>query len=161
MLQKILVNLPSYFLFLSFSIFSFSVNHARAAEASPAGPAKKSEKTSSALNENKKTPVTNEAAASKNSDNKNILYVFINPNGEPCKIQVKIIEENREKIEKHVKIVFLKTTEPFDLESFEAYGIRGLPTLVLANKNKEIYRFTPGIHPESSIITQVAKHKQK
>ena len=107
---------------------------------------KKEEKTPS-LKDNKKT------------DAQHILYAFINPNGDPCKMQVKIIEQSRSKLEEYAKIVYLKTTEPFDLESFNTYGIRSLPSLILSSKGKEVYRFTPGIHQEADLLEQLKKFK--
>jgi thioredoxin 1 len=91
----------------------------------------------------KKTPV---------APNKEILF-FMNPNGHPCQMQNAILDGIRDSLAGLATIKFYKTTEDADRDAFGKYGIRGLPTLVIADsKGNEISRFTPGIQDKTTIL---------
>ena len=84
---------------------------------------------------------------------KQIIF-FMNPNGHPCQMQLSILDGMKEKLSGLATIKYVKTTEADDQETFYAYGIRGLPSLIILDKNgKEIKRFTPGIHDEKDILS--------
>jgi hypothetical protein len=92
------------------------------------------------------------SSAVKTAD-KQILF-FMNPNGHPCQMQLSIINNMKDKLSGLATVTFIKTTEPGDQDKFYQYGIRGLPSLIIADKNgKEIRRFSPGIQDENTIIT--------
>jgi thiol-disulfide isomerase/thioredoxin len=83
---------------------------------------------------------------------KEILF-FMNPNGHPCQMQNAILEEIKDSLATLAKVTYIKTTEPKDRDAFETYGIRGLPSLIIVDKNKkELKRFTPGIQRKEDIL---------
>jgi thioredoxin 1 len=83
---------------------------------------------------------------------KKILF-FMNPNGHPCQMQNAILEEIKDSIASLATITYIKTTEPNDRDAFETYGIRGLPSLIIIDKDgKELKRFTPGIQSKEDIL---------
>lgn len=74
------------------------------------------------------------------------LLVFVNPNGGPCKIQNGIIAGMGGELRGKVVVQHIQTTVPADLNTFHHYGIRALPTLLLADATgKEIKRMAPGV----------------
>jgi thiol-disulfide isomerase/thioredoxin len=82
------------------------------------------------------------------------ILLFMNPNGHPCQMQLSILDGMKEKLNGLATIKYIKTTEPGDQETFYKYGIRGLPSLIILDKNdKEIKRFTPGIQDEKTILS--------
>ncbi len=84
---------------------------------------------------------------------KGMLLLFINPNGAPCQMQMKIIIENAEEIEKRYFIRPIQTTEPKDRTFFYQFGIRSLPAIILLKANGEIlHRFPPGIQTKQQIL---------
>ena len=89
----------------------------------------------------------------------NLLVFFIDPNGGPCQMQGKILTEMSAELEGKVLIRPVKTTVPADRDIFHAYGIRALPTILLANSSgKEIKRLPPGVHAAETIrglLTQI------
>ncbi len=51
-----------------------------------------------------------------------------------------------------------KTTEAGDMQKFEQYGIRGLPTLVIADKDgRELSRFSPGVQSSDAVLAALTK----
>jgi thioredoxin 1 len=89
------------------------------------------------------------------------LLFFMNPNGRPCQMQLSIINGMQEKLKTLASVKFIKTTEPKDEELFYTYGIRGLPSLIIADKNgKEIKRFSPGIQDEKTILDALGGSSQ-
>jgi thiol-disulfide isomerase/thioredoxin len=83
---------------------------------------------------------------------KEILF-FMNPNGHPCQMQKAILEEIQDSLAPLAKITYIKTTEAKDRDAFETYGIRGLPSLIIVDKNgQELERFTPGIQSKEDIL---------
>ncbi len=74
------------------------------------------------------------------------LLVFVNPNGGPCILQNKIIADMTDELRGKVVVQHIQTTVPSDLNIFHHYGIRALPTLLLADANgKEVKRMAPGV----------------
>ncbi len=74
------------------------------------------------------------------------LVFFINPNGAPCRMQDEILGKMADELKGKVAIQYVETTVPTNRNLFVQYGIRALPTLLLANADgKEIKRMTPGV----------------
>ena len=74
------------------------------------------------------------------------LVFFLNPDGGPCIMQNSILKEMTGELSGKVDIQYVQTTVPADLNIFNHYGIRALPTLLLADASgKEIKRMPPGI----------------
>lgn len=85
------------------------------------------------------------------------LLFFLNPNGQPCQIQSQILEGIRTQIEETARIVPVSTTVFSDSTRFRQYGVRYLPSLILVDgEQKEIKRFSPGIHPAEDILKELA-----
>jgi thioredoxin 1 len=93
--------------------------------------------------------------------NKEILF-FMNPNGHPCQMQNAILNGIKDSLAGLATIKYYKTTEDADRDAFGKYGIRGLPTLVIADsKGNEISRFTPGIQDKETILSTLHSLKSK
>jgi hypothetical protein len=109
-----------------------------------------------------KHPAANDGSAQKKTPvvpNKEILF-FMNPNGRPCQMQKAILDEIRDSLAGLATIKFYKTTEDPDRDAFGKYGIRGLPTLVIADsKGNEVSRFTPGIQDKTTILNTLRSLK--
>ncbi len=81
-----------------------------------------------------------------------LLVFFINPTGGPCVMQEKILADMASELEGKVIIRPVKTTVPDDMNIFYAYGIRGLPSMILTDsEGKEIKRLPPGVHSADTI----------
>lgn len=88
------------------------------------------------------------------------LLAFLNPYGEPCQMQSAILKELGEKVTSKVELKSIFTTNPGDQESFYKYGVRGLPSLILIDKNGEVIkRFSPGIQSGSEIMDVISSCK--
>jgi thiol-disulfide isomerase/thioredoxin len=104
--------------------------------------------------QNESKPVENKSVV---SPDKEILF-FMNPNGQPCKTQLSILDGMKDKINGLAKIKYVKTTETSDQNTFYQYGIRGLPSLIILGKDgKELKRFTPGVQTEQTILSAFDK----
>lgn len=80
------------------------------------------------------------------------LIFFINPDGGPCIMQNNILKEMAGELNGKVAIQYVQTTVQADLNIFNQYGIRGLPTLILAEAGgKEITRLPPGVKSSDEI----------
>lgn len=80
------------------------------------------------------------------------LVFFKNPDGVPCQMQQRVLDEMRPELSGKVELVEYRTTSRNDLAKFEQFGIRSLPALVLTDASgKEIRRATPGIQQASAI----------
>ncbi len=80
------------------------------------------------------------------------LVLFIDPNGGPCRMQDSILRGMSAELADKVSIHYVQTTVPEDLNTFYAYGIRALPTILLADASgKEIKRLTPGVKTADDI----------
>ncbi len=74
------------------------------------------------------------------------MVFFMNPNGQPCQIQDRILKEMSGELAGKADVVYYKTTSNDDIQKFMQYGVRSLPTLMLTDATgKEIRRATPGI----------------
>jgi thioredoxin 1 len=81
------------------------------------------------------------------------LLFFMNPNGRPCQMQNAILEEIKDSLANLAQVTYIKTTDPGDRDAFFTYGIRGLPSLIIVDRNgREIKRFTPGIQSKETIL---------
>jgi len=80
------------------------------------------------------------------------LVFFMNPNGRPCQMQDRVLQDLAEGLKGKVDVVYYRTTESKDLAQFERYGIRSLPALVLTDASgREVRRGTPGIQDAESV----------
>jgi thioredoxin 1 len=86
------------------------------------------------------------------------LLFFMNPDGYPCQVQQQILSGVADSLSKVAHVVYIKTTEPADMQKFEAYGIRALPSLVIADQNgRELRRFAPGIQSADAVLAALTK----
>jgi thioredoxin 1 len=80
------------------------------------------------------------------------MIFFLDPNGGPCRLQVSILNEMASELRGKIDIQYVQTTVPSDRDIFYKYGIRALPTLLLADTGgKEIKRMTPGVKQPDDI----------
>lgn len=80
------------------------------------------------------------------------LVLFVNPQGQPCKMQASIVQEMADELKEKVIVRYIRTDIKEDQKTFYKYGIRGLPTVLLTDAaGEEIARLTPGVHPQGSI----------
>lgn len=81
-----------------------------------------------------------------------LLVFFIDPNGGPCQMQGDILSTMANELEGKVLIRPVQTTVKEDMDIFYAYGIRALPTILLADASgKELKRLPPGVHRAETI----------
>lgn len=86
------------------------------------------------------------------------LLFFMNPNGYPCQTQLGILNGVADTLSKVAQVVLIKTTEEADMQKFEAYGIRSLPTLVIADQNgRELSRFSPGVQSSDAVLAALTR----
>lgn len=84
------------------------------------------------------------------------LLFFMNPNGQPCQEQDRILRAMPD-LAARAEVVYLRTTEPAHLQVFERFGVRALPTLVVVDgAGRELRRGTPGIQPDASVRSLLA-----
>lgn len=87
-----------------------------------------------------------------------LLVFFIDPNGGPCQMQGSILKQMSAELDGKVLVRPVQTTVPADRDLFYAYGIRALPTLLLADSTgKEIKRLPPGVQPAETIRSLLAQ----
>lgn len=80
------------------------------------------------------------------------LIFFLDPNGGPCRMQDTILKDMVNELNGKVDIQYVQTTVPGDRNIFNQYGIRALPTLLLADASgKEINRMPPGVKRSDDI----------
>lgn len=80
------------------------------------------------------------------------LVFFIDPNGGPCRMQGDILSTMSDELKNKVLVRTVQTTVKEDMDIFYAYGIRALPTILLADSSgKELKRLPPGVHPAETI----------
>ncbi len=90
------------------------------------------------------------AAVSQTADYK--IIFFLDPNGEPCRMQDAILNDMTNELNGKVNIHHVQTTIAADRDIFYHYGIRALPTLLLADASgKEIKRMPPGVKSPEDI----------
>ncbi|MHB1310732.1 MAG: TlpA family protein disulfide reductase [Gemmatimonadaceae bacterium] len=96
-------------------------------------------------------------AANAAAPGKKLLF-FMNPDGYPCQTQLGILNGVADSLSKVAQVVYIKTTVPADLQKFEDYGIRGLPSLVIADRDgRELSRFSPGIQSADAVLAALTK----
>ncbi len=80
------------------------------------------------------------------------LVFFLDPNGGPCKKQNMILQGMLDELNGKVNLRYVTTTLSDNRDLFYNYGIRALPTLLLADSSgNEIKRMTPGIQNATDI----------
>jgi thioredoxin 1 len=80
------------------------------------------------------------------------LVFFLDPNGAPCQMQDAILRGMSEELQGIVDLRYLQTTVPADLDHFYKFGVRGLPTLLVADASgKELRRLPPGVKAAEEI----------
>ncbi len=80
------------------------------------------------------------------------IVFFLDPNGGPCRLQVAILNDMAAELRGIVDIQYVQTIVPSDRNIFSQYGIRALPTLLLADASgKEIKRMPPGVKKADDI----------
>ena len=80
------------------------------------------------------------------------LVFFMNPNGSPCQMQDRILQEMAPELKGKAEVVYYKTTISTDIAKFQQYGIRSLPTLIVTDASgKELRRATPGIQSAAQV----------
>ncbi len=80
------------------------------------------------------------------------IVFFLDPNGGPCRLQVSILNDMADELRGKVDIQYVQTTVSGDRDIFYQYGIRALPTLLLADASgKEIKRMPPGVKQAGDI----------
>ena len=133
MLRKLLLLAVLFFLFAC----SEETQNPQASQTQPASPVAVSSLAGT-------SDVTTEAD--------HFLVFFLDPNGGPCRMQNSILEGMTAELKGKVNLRYVKTTIPEDRQYFYDYGIRGLPSLLLADASgKEIKRLSPGVNPVEAV----------
>ncbi len=97
-------------------------------------------------------PFTHTSTASKK------LLFFMNPDGYPCQTQKAILDAMGDTLSKVADVVYYKTTKPSDLQKFEEFGIRGLPSLIVADKDgRPLRRLTPGVQSAQDVLAALTQ----
>ena len=97
-------------------------------------------------------PITQAAPAATRQLASHKIVFFLNPNGGPCRLQVSILNDMAAELRGIVDIQYVQTIVPSDRDIFSQYGIRALPTLLLADASgKEIKRMPPGVKQADDI----------
>lgn len=108
---------------LSACLLGFAVQGATASDKAAGNPQVKKD-TAASVKTEKQIPA------------KTILF-FMNPNGQPCRMQNAIIEDMKDSLKGLAQVAYVKTTEPADRDKFETWAIRGLPSLIIVDKNSK------------------------
>ena len=97
--------------------------------------------------------ITSSSKSAETSDERSLnLVFFLDPNGGPCIMQNNILLGMADELKGKVKVRYVQTTISSDRSLFSHYGIRALPTLVLADSSgKEIRRMPPGVKKADAI----------
>ena len=96
--------------------------------------------------------VASPAVSQATADADHFLVFFLDPNGAPCRMQNSILEGMADELKGKVNLRYVQTTVPDDRQYFYSYGIRGLPSLILADASgKELKRLPPGVNPEERV----------
>ncbi len=99
-------------------------------------------------------PKVEQAAVSEVKQSKGTLLFFLNPNGSPCQQQDKIIKQSMATISDMADVNYIATTDAMSRFTFNRYGVRRLPSLILLDSNGEISKsFPPGIRDADEILT--------
>lgn len=80
------------------------------------------------------------------------LVFFLDPNGGPCRMQAQILNGMASELQGQATVRYVQTTVQDDHRWFARYGVRALPTLLLADASgKEIRRLAPGVKSAEEI----------
>lgn len=80
------------------------------------------------------------------------LVFFLDPQGGPCRLQAEILSGMRDDLRGRAEVRYVQTTVPEDRRLFALYGIRALPTILLADASgNEIQRLAPGVKTPEEI----------
>ncbi len=80
------------------------------------------------------------------SGKKNTVVFFLNPEGGPCRVQNEILQQLYKDRGAKFNIAYVSATQPGNEKAFYDYGVRGLPSLVVVDKEGKVARvFPPGI----------------
>ena len=97
-------------------------------------------------------PARTTASVSNQQMADHLLVFFLDPNGGPCRMQGDILSRMTNELEGKVLVRPVQTTIAADRDLFYAYGIRALPTILLADSTgKELKRLPPGVQGEEAI----------
>lgn len=95
-----------------------------------------------------------QATVSEVKQSKGTLLFFLNPNGYPCQQQDKIIKQSMVTISDMADVNYIATTDAMSRFTFNRYGVRRLPSLILLDSNGDISKsFPPGIRDADEILT--------
>lgn len=99
----------------------------------------------------KKPPVASEVKE------KYKIMFFLNPNGAPCQMQNKILNNMGNELTSRAAIEYVSTMElAASRPLFVKYGIRALPSMIVLDKDGNIHhRFTPGIQSAETILSKI------
>ncbi len=101
---------------------------------------------------NKKADVKNQISSIMQSNRYPLLF-FVNYRGAPCKFQIQILNAIKERVKEKAGYVFIDVDNPANRQYFYHYSVRGIPLLILLDKNGEVlHRFSPGIIPKKQLI---------
>lgn len=90
------------------------------------------------------TPEIQKAAA---SGKKSVIF-FINPSGQPCRIQDEILRQLHSDKKMSFNLVHVETMNHEHQKAFYDYGIRSLPSVVILDSKGAISKhLSPGIQP--------------
>jgi len=86
------------------------------------------------------------------------LNFFMNPYGVPCQIQDRILTQMAPDLKGKAAVKYFKTNEPGDRPQFSSYGVRGLPYLVIVDRDGHVvHRFSPGIQSKAKILAALGR----
>ncbi len=83
---------------------------------------------------------------------KNTVVFFLNPEGGPCKAQNGILQKLHKDRGGKFNIVYVSALEQKNEKAFYDYGVRGLPSLVIVDRQGKVAKFfPPGIQSYESL----------
>ena len=102
-------------------------------------------------------PPAPQAVKASPASEKTLLF-FKNPNGRPCQHQQAVLDGIQEPLKGLAQVKVVSTLVAEDIGQFEKWGIRGLPMLIIADKEgRELHRFFPGVQDGETILAQLRK----
>jgi len=88
------------------------------------------------------------------------LIFFQNPYGGPCQYQLEILNGVSDSLKKYCSVEHVRTDVSSDREKFGAWGIRGLPQLIIVDSNKkELFRFSAGVQDGKTVLEKLRSVK--
>lgn len=80
------------------------------------------------------------------------LLFFMDPQGGPCKLQLQILQGMAGALATQVTLRPVSSRAEADRPLFSSYGIRALPSLVLADaQGQELRRLSPGVQSAETV----------